>query len=403
MASMPLPRPALLAGLGLLALAGAPSACRRATPTSEPPIAASAEAPRPVRFVKVTAAALPRALEVDGTLEARERSLVAAQAGGAVRETKVELGSRVKRGDPLVVLDTRGAALRAASAAAAARQARARVGAAKTIEDSADVKGAREGYELARREAERAERLASEGAISASALDQARTARERAAAALDIARSGAEQARAMVVGANAQLALAHKELTDGRVRAPFDGAVVERRVSVGEFVGMGQVVAILVDDTVLRLRFDVPEADSGRISLGAKVTLGVAAQPGRTFEAKVTRIAPSVTATSRRLPVEAELPNTDAALKPGYFARATVELGGKPEESLLVPQAAIGKSGTASRVFVRDGGRVVERLVVVGRKQGDLVAVEGDLRAGDEVATSEVERLGDGVAVAAQE
>lgn len=389
--------------VGLLAAVAAPLACKRTTATSETPSAASAEAPRPVRFAKVTASSLPPALEVDGTLEARERSMVAAQAGGAVRETKVELGSRVKKGDALVVLDTRGSALRAAAAAATARQARARVGTAKTIDESADVKGAREAYELARREAERAERLAGEGAISESALDQARTGRERAAAALDIARSGAEQARAGVAGANAQLALAQKELTDGRVRAPFDGAVVERRVSVGEFVGMGQVVAVLVDDTVLRLRFDVPEADAGRVTLLAKVRLTVAAHPGRTFEAIVTRVAPSVTQSSRRLPVEAELPNPEGALKPGYFARASVELGGKAEEVMLVPAAAIGKSGTASRVFVRDGARVLERLVVVGRRQGELVSVQGELRAGDEVAISDVERLSDGVAVSLQE
>ncbi len=96
------------------------------------------------------------------------------------------------------------------------------------------------------------------------------------------------------------------------------------------------------------------------------------------------------------------MPNDDGALKPGMFARAEIATGSGEEEALLVPRAAIGTSGTASRVFVRSGTRVVERIVTVGREVEDLVEVRGSLAAGDEVATGSVDKLSDGAEIKAK-
>jgi multidrug efflux pump subunit AcrA (membrane-fusion protein) len=74
-------------------------------------------------------------------------------------------------------------------------------------------------------------------------------------------------------------------------------------------------------------------------------------------------------------------------------------LKGANENVTVVPQAALGTAGSASRVFVRAGGRVSERLVMVGRHAGDLIAVSGNVSPGDEVAVENVASLSDGAEV----
>jgi multidrug efflux pump subunit AcrA (membrane-fusion protein) len=100
------------------------------------------------------------------------------------------------------------------------------------------------------------------------------------------------------------------------------------------------------------------------------------------------------------MPVEAEVPNDAGELRPGFFAHASVVLKGANESATVVPRAAIGTTGSVSRVFVRAGGRVSERLVTVGRQAGDLVAVGGNVSPGDEVAVEGVASLSDGAEVA---
>jgi multidrug efflux pump subunit AcrA (membrane-fusion protein) len=129
------------------------------------------------------------------------------------------------------------------------------------------------------------------------------------------------------------------------------------------------------------------------------VTLTVAAHPGRVFKGIIKRMGASVKAQSRALPVEAEISNTDGLLKPGFFARAYIETGATESKALMVPPAAIGTSGSASRVFVRAGSRVVERIVTVGREVDGLIEIHGNVAPNEEVAIERVDILQDGAEV----
>ena len=266
----------------------------------------------------------------------------------------------------------------------------------------ADVRAAKEAMDLAVADAERSKALVASGAVSQSQWDQARTRAEQARAQYDAALNGARQAWAGLAMAEAQARLAQKQLDDCSIRAPFDGQVAERRITAGEWAQVGRVVAVVVRDTPLRLRVDVPEADVAKVTVGRPVDLTVAAYPGRAFHGVIKRIGASVKQQSRTLPVEAEVPNVDGALRPGFFARAEIHLDGKEELALLVPESAVGTTGTSARVFLRVGPRVVERLVTSGRHlDGGLVEVRGTLAAGDEVAVDGVDKLSDGADVAA--
>jgi RND family efflux transporter MFP subunit len=394
-----------------LAIAGALAAgCRRGEEGARPDApAATAKAKPSVKFAKAEARPLAQTLDISGTLDADETSEVAAQANGVVIKIAADVGQRVKKGDPLVVLDARNAQLQSSAASAAVAQARARLAMSegdpggKKIDPNSvpEVRAAKESMELAKSEAERVKRLFDQGAVAQATWDEARARAETAAAQYEAAVNGVHATVASLNSAQAQAGLASKAVSDTTVRAPFDGAVAERRISVGEFANIGRVVAVVVSDNPLRLRIDVSEADIASIEMGKPVEVSVAAYPGRTFPGVIKRIGASLKATSRTLPVEAEFDNTEGKLRPGLFAQGQITLSGEARPAVLIPEAAIGTSGSSARVFVRAGDRVIERLVKTGRKSGGLVEVIGEIAGGDEVAVEKVDELSDGAEIIA--
>jgi RND family efflux transporter MFP subunit len=390
--------------IATFALVGA--SCKKpaaATESAQPATDTAVQTAIETSFVKVTERKVQATLEASGTLAADEMSEVASATAGIVVKVEVDVGSRVKKGDPLVQLDKRDPSLRGSAASAQAAQAQARLGIKQgekfEPEKMAEVRAAKEAMDLAVTNATRTKALFDAGGVPQATLDEARARAEQAKAQYDSAINGAQQAWAGLLAAQAQSSLASKAVADATVRAPFDGAVSERRISAGEYAQMGRVVAVVVRDNPLRLKIDIPESDISRIAVGKDVLVTVASHPGRVFKGTVKRIGASVKAQNRTLPIEAEIPNDGAELKPGSFARAEIDTGGAEQLAILVPRAAIGTSGTASRVFVRAGNRVVERIVTVGREVDGLVEIRGTLSPNDEVATSAIDRLSDGTEV----
>jgi RND family efflux transporter MFP subunit len=360
-------------------------------------------APVKIKVAKVTSAKVQPRLDVTGTLDPDERSELAAQTSGAVLTVNVDLGTRVKKGDLLVELDGREASLKLDAANATATSQRARLGLKGgdkfDAEQVSDVKAAKDAAELAKAEYDRAKALFESGAIPKAQLDQAKSNADRSESAYETAKNTVQQSWAGLLATQSQAGLSSKSLDDTKIRAPFDGSIVEKRIAPGEFASMGRVVAVIVRDNPLRLRFDIPEADAGSVAQGNPVELTVAAFPNKVFTGTVKHVGASVKVQTRTLPVEAEVPNTDHLLRPGFFARANISLSGEPRNALMVPRAAVVPAGTGFRVFVRDGERVVERLVVPGRVQGDLIEVTGKLAEGEEVAVDGATELSDGSAI----
>jgi RND family efflux transporter MFP subunit len=397
--------PRSLCAIACLLLPIALGACKRpaGAEKTEATAAVEASAVPAVRFTKVIEVSLPSTLEASGTLAADESSEVAAPGPGIVLAVEVDVGSKVKKGDVLVRLDGRDASLRLAQANAARAQSAARLGMTKgdafDPKKMAEVRAAKEAMDLAVSDAERTKSLFESGGVPQAQWDAARTRAEQARAQYDAAINGAQQAWAGLTAADAQANLAQKAVSDTLIRAPFDGAVAERRISAGEYAQVGKVVVVLVQQDPLRLRLEIPEADAGQVAEGRDVSLSVAAFPGRVFRGKIVRIGASIKTQTRSLPLEAEVPNADGALKPGTFARAQISLGGSERRALVVPRAAVGTTGSASRVFVRAGARVIERIVNIGREVDGNVEIRGTFAASDEVAVTEIDKLSDGAEI----
>ncbi len=187
-------------------------------------------------------------------------------------------------------------------------------------------------------------------------------------------------------------------MADTVVRAPFNGLVAERLVSVGDYVTKGAKVAVVVRVNPLRVQLTVPEQFVSAISVGAPVTFEVDAYPGRSFTGTVRYVSPSLETAQRALTVEATVPNPAQELKPGLFATARIDEQ-KQTPAVVVPAKAVRTVGGTSRVFVISNGRAEERVVTIGQSSGDVVEIATGLKAGEQVATTNVAQLSDGAKV----
>jgi membrane fusion protein (multidrug efflux system) len=177
--------------------------------------------------------------------------------------------------------------------------------------------------------------------------------------------------------------------------------VGQRLVSVGAYVARGTKVASVMRTNPLRVNLTVPEQYSTEVAIGRPVSLEVDAAPGKTFEGQVRYVSPALQSDSRTLIVEALVANDSGVLKPGSFATARIEQGSE-RPGVLVPKAAVRTVSGTSRVYVISGERTEERIVTVGQSVDDLVEITTGLKAGENVATSNVEKLSDGSRVTTQ-
>jgi RND family efflux transporter MFP subunit len=371
--------------------------------------------------VEVTTAAaikreLPRFFEATGSLAGDEQTDVAPQTSGKVVAVGVDIGSPVRRGQMLVRLDDAELKLRVEQAASQVAQAKAgirqaeeriglRSGQAFDPNRVAEVAAARVEFDLAEKNLRRAEKLVESGDVSRSFYDEQRARRdqlrERYEVALAQARqnfAGVEVARSNVANAEAQLALARKNLSYANVPAPIDGFVTERSADLGEYVSPQEKVVTIVRTNPLRIRIDIPEQAISEVRVGQSVSITTSAWPDRNFSGRVARIAPNVSATSRTLTVEAEIENSSGALKPGQFATVRI-LQERADPAVLIPARAVVTEAGVSRAFVIKDGRAEQRVVQTGQTEGDLMEIKSGVNADEQVATSNLEQLSDGIVV----
>jgi RND family efflux transporter MFP subunit len=157
-------------------------------------------------------------------------------------------------------------------------------------------------------------------------------------------------------------------------------------------------VATIVQTNPLRIRIDIPEQAIPEVRVGQSVSINTSAWPDKNFAGRVARIAPNVSATSRTLTVEAEIENSSNALKPGQFATVRI-LQARAAPAVLIPARAVVNEAGVNRVFVIKNGHAEQRLVQTGQTEGDLIEVKSGVAADEQVATSSLEQLSDGIAV----
>ncbi|PYO18036.1 MAG: hypothetical protein DMD88_18755, partial [Candidatus Rokuibacteriota bacterium] len=263
------------------------------------------------------------------------------------------------------------------------------------------------------RNAARLEDLHGRGLIAAMDRDNARTNAESSQASLAAAeaqraaavsqvetqRSQVVLARANVDGARAFLKIAQTGLDNARILAPFSGYISARNLYPGAAVSSAQAgtstqavgILVLQDIATVKVQVEVQERDISRVHVGSVARVLVDAYPDRTFEARATRIVHALDPRTRTLGVEMMIPNPDALLKPGMYARVELVIDRHPG-AILIAGEAVSNEGDAPVVFVVHNGVVGKRTIATGVGEGTLVEVTKGL-AGDELVIVEGKEL----------
>jgi RND family efflux transporter MFP subunit len=187
-------------------------------------------------------------------------------------------------------------------------------------------------------------------------------------------------------------------VADTVVRAPFNGSVAQRLVSVGDYVNKGTKVAVVVRVNPLRVQLTIPEQFISAVGVGQPVNFEVDAYQGQQFTGTIKYVSPSLQADQRALTIEATVPNPNGVLKPGLFATARIERSERTR-GVVVPHDAVQVTSGTGRVYVVTGDHVEERIVTTGDTVGDLIEITKGLKAGERVATKNVGQLADGTKV----
>jgi len=294
----------LALSLALLACGGDSSAATDTTATTTA-VAEAPPLPQDVQAVSTAMTATMPATATDnpaagaGTYSATGefispvRSELSAKVTGRVARMYVGEGSRVRKGQPVLALETDYLSLNL-------RSAEAEVARAKAARDEAA------------RDLERKKGLSAKDSIPRATLDRSQAMYDQANAAL--------------AAASAQASLLRQQVADSTLRSPVDGIVAEKRTDVGAKLGDGGVAFVVVQLSPLKLRFSVPERFLGRLNAGDRVTATVDPYPNEKFEGVVKTVGGVIDPKTRTMFAEAEFANRDGRLRPGLFARVEAKL-----------------------------------------------------------------------------
>ena len=302
----------------------------------------------------------PATLSAIGTMAAVQGVMVSADLPGVVETIAFDSGRPVRQGELLVALDT--------------RQERAQQAAIEAQRD------------LARLNYNRMKGLLADRAISQAEFDNAMAEQNKTDAQVG------------------EIAAAIQRKT---IRAPFTGVLGIRQVNLGQYLAAGDPVVQLQSLNPIYVNFGVPQHDVGQIRVGHRVRVTATDVAGIEFLARVTALDSIVDRTTRNIQIQATLANPAGQLRPGMFVQTELLLG-TSRRVVALPASAISYAPFGDSVFIvtdmkgKNGETyrgVRQQFVKVDGARGDQVAVVTGIAAGDEVVTSGVFKLRNGVAV----
>jgi RND family efflux transporter MFP subunit len=356
----------------VLALAAALAACQRSgKPESKPDGQAASTAPSlliaPEDVRTVEASGLLGGPVISGAIQPARRADLRAEVAAVVLQVAKDNGERVRQGEVIVRLDS------------------------TAIRDN--LTSAEEALRAATQSAEQTERvlarqrtLSQQGMISMQALEDAELRRN--AAQSDLA------------AAKARVVTARQQMTRTELRAPFDGVVSERKVSVGDTVQVGREIVKVIDPRSMRFEGSVSADRLGELKVGQSVVFRVnGINDPAEFKGTLQRIDAAANAVTRQ--VEVVVAFGDGAQAPqvaGLFAEGRVDSGA--HSALVIAEGSVVRQGDATQVWKLAGGKLVKTPVQLGDRDArrGVIEVKRGLALGDQVLRAPTSTLVDGQA-----
>jgi len=286
----------------------------------------------------------------DATHEAR----VNARAAGVVRAVRADVGTKVRAGSPLAVIESAG------------------VGA-----DQSRLKSTASRMQVAEANYKRLSGLRDEGIVAERDVLEARRELDEATAELESVRSALGVVESVSEGSGQYT-----------LTSPLAGVVTRRNVAIGRVVTTEEVLFEVVEASGMWAEIDIPERDLPLVAVGSAVVITVDGLPGREFKGTMSYLAPEIDRHTRTVKGRVALRNADGALRANMFGRARIATSAE-REAVRVPRVSVQRARDANLVFVKLAEDLYEaRRVQVLSGDGDWVTVSGRLKTGDEIVTA---------------
>ncbi len=281
-------------------------------------------------------------VEAIGTLKANESVDLASSVTELVTKVLFEDNQRVKQGDILVEMDA--------------------------AEELAELAEQKSFLREAQAQVKRLSPLIKSGAASASVLDENR--REAAAAQ---ARVDAIQSR----------------IDQRIIKAPYDGILGLRNISVGALAQPGSMITTIDDDSVMKLDFSVPEVFLSSLKKGVVIKAKTEAYPDKIFEGQIASIDSRIDPVTRSIQARALLDNADGLLKPGLLMQVVLQKN--PRQALVIPEETLISNAADTYVLVvtASSGKTSaeKRKIEIGTRQFGEVEVLSGLQSGEKIVS----------------
>jgi len=325
----------------------------------------------PVEVVKARYATIERYISATGNILPRQRVIINPKVPGKIEKIYVDEGDFVKKDAPLIQLERTDFVIALEAAEAALAEAEAQL-------------------EQAERDYGRFSELIKKRVISQQRYEEVKTAYKLA--------------QARYRSAQAALRNARTQLADTLIRAPFSGYVTARFMDPGQraYTMPPSNILELMDISKVRLIIDIAERELPYLKAKAPVEVEVDAYPDRHFRGEVDAIYPKLDPVTRTFKVEVVIPNKDARLRAGMFAR--VRILAQRRRTLVVPRDAIMRMPATGvdYLFVVEGGRAQQRNVQIGLSQENLVEIRQGVQEGEMVVVAGQHNLSTGARVKIQ-
>ena len=298
---------------------------------------------------------------------------------GVIEDVFVQLGDRVKKGQPLLVYDS--------------IELGESVGEYKNLVGGMEKALAKQ--QVARKALERANSLIAVEAISQREVEVRKAEYEQATAEVNSTRAEAARAEeklhrfgltdADIERLNSSEHAVHRTASHNTVRSPLTGVVTKYDVSRGEVVGRDKELFTVVDTSTLWALADVYEKDIQYVARGGECNVALASYPGEIFRGKIAYLSDALDPASRTAKLRCVLQNTDGRLKLEMFATVTVPTK-ESRVGVTVPAASIQEINGQPVVFVQtEPTKFEKRAVEVGERTPESAEIRSGLKPGEKV------------------
>ena len=339
-----------------------------------------------VNTITAKAESDPVKLTLPGQTEPFSQSTIYPRATGYIAERRVDIGSRVKKGDLLIRisapdLDQQLAQGKGQLAQTVAAQAQAQ----------ASLDQAKANLTLAQVTSQRYQKLTTQGYETVQNNDNQKTAVQSGGANVESAQAGIKVADANTKAAQATVDRLQALVAFERVDAPYDGIITTRGVEVGDLVNAdsktGNPLFTIASDKVLRVTVHVPQANAFAVKDGLFATAYLPQKPEQTFSGKIARSSVALLNSARTLDTEVDVDNPNGALRPGAFVNVTFDVP-RLHPNVVLPAEALVFNKNGMQVAVVQDNEVHLQTISIYRDFGKTVELRDGLNGGEQVVNN---------------